>query len=180
VGSLHHPLEWLRWIGRNSKRLLVLVAGFAVVGAGIAMLVLPGPGIIVVILGLAILATEFAWAERALDRTTSRAASATSKVTASRAGRLALGASAASMVLGGLVVTIFYGKQRGASIGIVVAGLIALVTLEPRVQRWIDAKANGDEANGDEARADSIDALDLGDEPDGPATNAGAAPADDH
>ena len=32
--------------------------------AGFAMLVLPGPGIIVIILGLAILATEFAWAER--------------------------------------------------------------------------------------------------------------------
>lgn len=175
MGSLHHPLEWLRWIGRNSKRLLVLVAGFAVVGAGIAMLVLPGPGIIVVILGLAVLATEFAWAERALDRTTTRAASATSKVTASRAGRLALGVSAASMVLGGLVVTIFYGKQRGASIGIVVAGLIALVTLEPRVQRWLDSKANGDESG-----AGGTDAVEPADEAGSPGGAAGTAPADDH
>ena len=74
-----HPLsELLRWFGRNTKRLAVLVAGLVVVGAGIAMLPLPGPGMIVIILGLAILATEFAWAERALDRTTSTAAAAAS------------------------------------------------------------------------------------------------------
>ena len=35
------------------------------------MLALPGPGVLVIILGLVILATEFAWAERMLDRTTS-------------------------------------------------------------------------------------------------------------
>jgi hypothetical protein len=32
------------------------------------MLVTPGPGIVVILIGLAILATEWAWAERALDR----------------------------------------------------------------------------------------------------------------
>jgi fatty acid desaturase len=70
--------ELLRWFGRNTKRLAVLVAGLVVVGAGVTMLVLPGPGLIVIILGFAILATEFAWAERALDRTTSTAAAAAS------------------------------------------------------------------------------------------------------
>ena len=36
--------------------------------AGILMLVLPGPGIVVILVGLAILATEFAWAEAMLIR----------------------------------------------------------------------------------------------------------------
>jgi len=38
------------------------------------MLVLPGPGILVIIVGLAILATEFVWAERLLIHARERAA----------------------------------------------------------------------------------------------------------
>jgi Flp pilus assembly protein TadB len=55
-----------RFIGRNGKRVGVTIAGFAVVLAGLAMLVLPGPGIVVIIAGLAILATEYVWAQRLL------------------------------------------------------------------------------------------------------------------
>ena len=42
--------------------------GGAVTIAGLAMLVLPGPGLLVVVAGLAILGTEFAWARRRLDQ----------------------------------------------------------------------------------------------------------------
>jgi hypothetical protein len=55
-----------RFIGRNGKRVGVTVAGFVVVIAGAAMLVLPGPGVLVIIAGLAILATEYVWAQRLL------------------------------------------------------------------------------------------------------------------
>ena len=55
-----------RFIGRNGKRVGVTIAGFAVVLAGLAMLLLPGPGIVVIIAGLAILATEYVWAQRLL------------------------------------------------------------------------------------------------------------------
>ncbi|MFD6419078.1 TIGR02611 family protein [Streptomyces sp. NPDC060194] len=44
----------------------VFVVGLAVVGAGVAMLVLPGPGWVVIFAGLAIWATEFAWAQLVL------------------------------------------------------------------------------------------------------------------
>lgn len=60
--------DLLRFIWRSSKRIVVFVLGVALVLAGLAMLVLPGPGIVVVIAGLAVLATEFVWAEWALDR----------------------------------------------------------------------------------------------------------------
>jgi hypothetical protein len=55
-----------RFIGRNAKRVAVTIAGLLVLLAGAAMLVLPGPGIVVIIAGLAILATQYVWAERLL------------------------------------------------------------------------------------------------------------------
>jgi hypothetical protein len=51
-----------------ARRLAVLVIGSTVLGLGAAMLLLPGPGVLGVLLGLSILATEFAWARRLLRR----------------------------------------------------------------------------------------------------------------
>ncbi len=62
-----------RFILRSSRRVAVAVVGAALVAAGLAMLVLPGPGLLVVLAGLAVLATEFAWAQRTLERTRDRA-----------------------------------------------------------------------------------------------------------
>ena len=59
----------VRWIGTNGKRLAVTIVGFTLVALGIVLLVLPGPGILVVIAGLAVLATQYAWAQSVLDRT---------------------------------------------------------------------------------------------------------------
>jgi tellurite resistance protein TerC len=56
--------------GKSPRRLVVktgvTIGGFAVLLAGVAMLVLPGPGLLVIVGGLAILATEYAWAARPL------------------------------------------------------------------------------------------------------------------
>ncbi|MDD5773149.1 MAG: PGPGW domain-containing protein [bacterium] len=46
----------------------MVVIGFTVLLIGIAMIVLPGPAILVIPLGLAILAGEFLWAKKLLDR----------------------------------------------------------------------------------------------------------------
>lgn len=54
------------------------------------MMVTPGPGLLVIIAGLAVLATQYAWAERALDAAKTRAAKA--KDTALRRGRRGSGA----------------------------------------------------------------------------------------
>jgi uncharacterized protein (TIGR02611 family) len=53
---------------KQAKRLIVLVVGGTVLLAGICMLILPGPGLIVIPLGLGILAIEFAWARRLLNK----------------------------------------------------------------------------------------------------------------
>ncbi|MFI0453530.1 PGPGW domain-containing protein [Actinomadura sp. 6N118] len=47
-------------------RLGVFTVGVTVLIGGLIMMVAPGPGILGIIVGLAILATEFAWAQRAL------------------------------------------------------------------------------------------------------------------
>jgi len=60
------------FIGRNGKRVAVTVVGFAVILAGIAMLVLPGPGWAAIFLGLAILSTEYVWAQRLLRKARDR------------------------------------------------------------------------------------------------------------
>jgi len=63
------PLQVVRFLLRNSRRIGVSVAGAVVLLAGLVMLVLPGPGLLVVALGFAILGTEYAWAAAALERT---------------------------------------------------------------------------------------------------------------
>ncbi len=50
------------------KKLVVAVTGGTVLLVGVAMIVLPGPAVLVIPAGLAILATEFLWARRALRR----------------------------------------------------------------------------------------------------------------
>ena len=49
---------------RGAKRIIVGVIGLTVMLVGVAMLVLPGPGVIVILIGLAALSTEFVWATR--------------------------------------------------------------------------------------------------------------------
>lgn len=61
---------------RGARRILVLVAGVSVLVVGVVMLVLPGPAILVIPAGLAILGLEFAWARRWLARFRERAGDA--------------------------------------------------------------------------------------------------------
>ncbi|MCE0534073.1 PGPGW domain-containing protein [Kineosporia rhizophila] len=58
----------MRVPGTNALKSLALqVVGWALVLAGIAALVLPGPGLLALFAGLAVLATQYEWAERRLE-----------------------------------------------------------------------------------------------------------------
>jgi uncharacterized protein (TIGR02611 family) len=57
---------FLQVVGRAVRRGGVFVVGTALLLAGAAMLVLPGPGIAVMLLGLVVLSAEFQWAKRIL------------------------------------------------------------------------------------------------------------------
>ena len=51
----------------QARRVLKVVIGFTLLGAGIVMLVTPGPGWLTILLGLGVLAAEFVWARRLLN-----------------------------------------------------------------------------------------------------------------
>ena len=53
---LPHPVRWLG----------VAAVGGTLIVVGVILLVLPGPGLVLIALGVAVLATEFAWAETVL------------------------------------------------------------------------------------------------------------------
>jgi uncharacterized protein (TIGR02611 family) len=50
------------------RRVFRIVAGFTLLLVGAVMLVTPGPGWLVIFLGLGLLAAEFVWAERLMKR----------------------------------------------------------------------------------------------------------------
>ena len=64
--------EWVNRLGLADRprvrKLIVAVIGSTVILFGLALIVLPGPAVVVIPLGLAILATEFAWARRLVRR----------------------------------------------------------------------------------------------------------------
>jgi uncharacterized protein (TIGR02611 family) len=68
-------MQGMNWLHRTWKRIphyvrkpFIFVLGFAIVGVGIILLPLPGPGWVIIFAGFAILATEFVFAMRVRDR----------------------------------------------------------------------------------------------------------------
>lgn len=57
---------------QQAKRVIKIVIGFTILITGLAMIVLPGPAILVIPAGLAILATEFMWARKLLEKVRNR------------------------------------------------------------------------------------------------------------
>jgi uncharacterized protein (TIGR02611 family) len=88
-------------------RVVFVLAGVVVTLAGVAMLALPGPAFVVIPIGLAMLAMEFAWAERALEK---------ALVQAEKAQRSAAEASPAQKVLSGGAVALGIAAAIAAAI----------------------------------------------------------------
>ena len=65
IALLNNAPAWLR-------RSIVTFLGGVVILVGVVLLVLPGPGLLVIALGLAVLATEYPAARRLLDRVKAR------------------------------------------------------------------------------------------------------------
>jgi len=58
----------IQGVFRYARRLIVLVVGTTVLVIGLILLVTPGPAVVVIPIGLAILSIEFVWARRLLKR----------------------------------------------------------------------------------------------------------------
>ena len=77
------PGDVIRFAFRSSKRIAITVVGGVLLLGGLAMLVLPGPGLLLIVAGFAVLGTEYAWAASALEqtkRTAERASKAARRV----------------------------------------------------------------------------------------------------
>lgn len=78
LARLHARLHRNPVTGLATKAVVTLV-GAVVLLAGVVMMVTPGPGIVGIALGLAILSTEWRWADRLLDSARASAKAAAEK-----------------------------------------------------------------------------------------------------
>jgi uncharacterized protein (TIGR02611 family) len=53
---------------KQVRRIFLILAGFTLLALGIVMIFTPGPGTPVILLGLGLLAAEFVWARRIMER----------------------------------------------------------------------------------------------------------------
>lgn len=102
-GKLHQRMHANPALALTSK-IVVTIVGTAVALTGVVMIVTPGPAFVLIPLGLAILATEFEWAYRLLEKAKDQARKAKEKSEAMdpkvRRRRLALGGLAVVVVAG--------------------------------------------------------------------------------
>ncbi len=88
-------------------KIVVSIVGLLVILAGLVMLVVPGPGIVAIILGLAILATEWAWAHHVMHWMKAKASATADRARnmdpAVRRRRTALTVLAVALVVGAVV-----------------------------------------------------------------------------
>lgn len=88
----------------------VFIIGLAVVGAGVVMLPLPGPGWVVIFGGMAIWATEFVWAQLVLRWTKRKVTEAAQKALDPKVRRRNITLTAIGFVIIAVVVGIYVWK----------------------------------------------------------------------
>lgn len=128
-------------IGGQLRKVAILIVGSFVLIAGIAMLALPGPGMVVIIVGLVILAQEFTWAERLLDIAVEKVAAANVRAQESKHGKRMLAASGLGLIVAGVVAIVVISKYWYVGVSLIGAGIIGLCTLLPKVSAWVEDRA---------------------------------------
>jgi len=108
-------------IGKQAKRILITVAGAVLLVVGVLLLVLPGPGLLLVLAGLLLLASEFPALERYVDPVRDRAMKAAEDSVSSPlriAGSVLAGLAllAAGIVWGTVKALPFSGWSTGSSL----------------------------------------------------------------
>ncbi|GGT76962.1 MULTISPECIES: TIGR02611 family protein [Streptomyces] len=88
----------------------VFIVGLAVVGAGVVMLPLPGPGWLVIFGGMAIWATEFVWAQLVLRWTKRKVTEAAQRALDPKVRRRNIILTSAGLVIVAVLVAIYLWK----------------------------------------------------------------------
>lgn len=134
-----------------AKKSAVTILGVALLAVGLAMMILPGPGILVIVAGLAVLATEYVWARSLLDRAKNQAEKVQEAAVASR------WRTAATVLFGlailGLGITMlvardvdlpFWGGVTGSVLIVTALILLSTTYLTVRAGRGEDTTHTGD------------------------------------
>jgi drug/metabolite transporter (DMT)-like permease len=114
------------------KTVAVAVLGGLLTLAGIALLVLPGPGFVLVAAGLAVLATRFSWAKKPLDYARDKAEQGIEEV--GKSPLRAAGAALAALVLVALGVLALAGVDLPfvnavSAVVLIISGLFLIGTI---------------------------------------------------
>lgn len=140
---------------RMVRRVVVTIVGTVVLVAGVALLVLPGPGFLVIALGLLILALEYDWARRRAEAARDKAGDLARQAAGNRVSTafsivFALGMIGVGLTLG-LVPSLPFASwwTGGTLIG---SGLIVLATI--LVSLWQARHPDGDGGRGGSDRTD--------------------------
>jgi len=144
------------WFQRTGSEVL----GWTLVVVGLALLVLPGPGMLALVAGVALLAPHYAWARRLLDPLHDRAVEAAKRGVSTKS-RVLVGAAGALWLIGIGVVWLLaptipefswwgmaIGPQlpggRAAGIGLVASGIAGGALLAYSVMRWFPDSDSSD------------------------------------
>jgi uncharacterized protein (TIGR02611 family) len=134
------------------KRFAVTIVGGALLLLGLAMMVLPGPGILIIVAGLAVLATEYVWAKRLLKRARTKAEEVQAAAVASPVrtagtvlfGVLLLGLGLAMVFARGVDLP-FWSPVTGGILTVTAAILLVTTYLTFRAARGEDTTHTGTE-----------------------------------
>ena len=128
---------------RVARRALVTLAGVVLLSVGAVLLIAPGPGLIVVALGLVVLGTEYEWARRHATRTMHRARRAADEAAARPAALAGTAAFALGLIALGVMLAVVEelpGSGVSSGVSVAVSGLITLGTLTWAVRRRRSAR----------------------------------------
>jgi hypothetical protein len=121
-------------VGHNQgmKTVVIAVLGGLLTLAGIGLLVLPGPGFVLVAAGLAVLATRFSWAKKPLDYAKDKAEQGIEEV--GKSPLRAAGAAIAALVLVALGVLVIVGVDLPfmnalTAVVLIISGLFLIGTI---------------------------------------------------
>jgi uncharacterized protein (TIGR02611 family) len=95
-------------------RALIVVGGFALIAVGVLLLVLPGPGLLLIAAGLGMLSLEFTWAARLRRTVVARMERVTPRNPAHRRIGLAL---VVGLAVAGTILAALYGMPDFLPVG---------------------------------------------------------------
>jgi uncharacterized protein (TIGR02611 family) len=114
------------------RRIVLTTAGIAILGVGVAMLVLPGPGFLIIALGFFVLSLEYEWARQRFESARRKAADLADQAAANRfstAFTIAFGIAMVAAGIAWIVVDTLPASSPWSGGSLIFSGLVVLSTM---------------------------------------------------